>query len=188
MRSDFFSLATSDFDPSLADKPLMLLDIDGVLNAYRYRPAESVLPVGGYEDLTEFDVYVDEDRSYRFWTSPTLISELKEIASSGLVEVAWLTTWENRANLKVCPVLGLPVFPVAAGQYGRFSDYYWKPRAAVEAIELGRPIVWVDDVEIRSTEREAFAESGLPHLLIAPDPEFGLTRGDMSSIRDFIGL
>ena len=164
--------------------PLLLLDIDGVLNAYGFRPGVTCLPDDGYGDLVELDVPSEDEGVFRFWTSPTLIAELIELATSPRIEVAWLTTWQDQANRHAGPVLGLPSFPVAARTAGE-DDGGWKVQAAVEALRLGRPVIWVDDVEITPSARAAFASSGVPHLLIAPDPEVGLTRAHVASLRRF---
>lgn len=185
MSRDFFSLYPEVLDSAKAHLPLLLLDIDGVLNAWRYRPAETTLPSGGYEDLAEYDVPADNGRTYRFWTSPSLIADVIALHESHTVEIAWLTTWQHQANRHVSPTLGLPTFPVVADQGGRFSDYHWKSRAAVEALQLERPIIWIDDTEIDDESRRSYEESFVPHLLIAPDDEIGLTRADIANIREF---
>lgn len=183
MTTEFHSLDTSALNPDL---PLMLLDVDGVLNAFQYRPAETDQPADAYTDLHEYDVPTDFGRTYRFWTSPTLIAEIAALHATGTVDIAWLTTWENQANTHAARVLGLPTFPVAATRGGRFSDYYWKARAGLEAMQLGRPVIWIDDTEVTPTEIDAYRESDVPHLLIAPDPAVGLTRTHMDDVRQFI--
>lgn len=185
MSRDFFSLYPESLDPGKAHLPLLLLDIDGVINAWRYRPAETNLPITGYEDLTEYDVPADNGRTYRFWTSPSLLADIIALHESNTVEIAWLTTWQHQANDHVSPTLGLPTFPVAADQGGRFSDYHWKSRAAVEALQLQRSIIWIDDTEIDEDSRRTYAESNVPHLLITPNDQVGLTKADIASIREF---
>ena len=187
MPDDFFSLRPDVLDPEKAHLPLLLLDIDGVLNAYLYRPAETVLPDGAYTDLTEHSVTTTDGRAFRFWTSPRLIEALNSLHDNAAVEIAWLTTWQYQANACVSPTLGLPRFPVAAMQ-DRLSDYYWKPRAATEALHLGRPVIWIDDVEITQREHEAFAKDGGAHLLIKPNAEYGLLESDLKSIEEFLNL
>ena len=173
-------------DPHKANLPLLLLDIDGVLNAYQYRPAETETKRGDYTDLNEYSIGTDIGRTFRFWTSPTLIAEINDLHNSGKVEIAWLTTWTHQANRHVSPALGLPYLPVFADCGGRLSDYHWKSRAAVDAAQLGRPIIWIDDAEITPHDRATYRTTGTPHLLIAPDAERGLTRTDMEKVRAFI--
>lgn len=186
MSDDFQSLHVQALDPERSHLPLMLLDIDGVINAYGYRPGETDLPDGAYRDLTEFSVNVADGRAFRFWTSPTLVAEIVALHESDTVEIGWLTTWQHQANVCAATVLGLPQFPVVADQGGRFSDYYWKPRAAVEALRLQRSVIWVDDAEVGPAEHAAFHQSGLPSLIIEPNPRVGLTATDMQRIRDFL--
>lgn len=181
----FRSLDVSGFDPALASRPLLLLDIDGVVNAYRFRPGVSHLPADAYGDLTALDVPSDSEGVFRFWTSPALVAELAALATGGDVEVAWLTTWQDQANVHAGPAVGLPWLPVAA-RSGKVSDSGWKARAACEALQLGRPLIWVDDEEIGPRQRVEFAASGVPHQLIVPDPQVGLTRGDVAAMRRFV--
>lgn len=171
--------------PTRPGQPLLLLDIDGVLNAFRYRPGQTPLPDDAYDDLAEFTVPTTGGQAFRFWTSPRLIADIVALHEAGAAEIAWVTTWEHDANLHAGPILGLPEFPVAAMKT-RFDDYSWKPCAAVEALQLGRPVVWIDDVEIGEPQRRAYADSGLPHVLISPDPRHGLTRSDVARVRDFL--
>ena len=186
MAHDTFSLLPEVLDPDKAHLPLLLLDIDGVLNAYKHDPKKAPLPAHAYQDLTSYSVSTVGGRAFTFWTSPTLISEINALDASGTVEIAWLTTWQYQANACVSPVLGLPQFPVAADQGGRFSDYYWKPRAASEALTLDRPIIWIDDVENAESVRKEYEESDIPHLLIAPDSRHGLLPGDIAAVKEFI--
>lgn len=177
-------LDTSGLDPARAAQPLLLLDIDGVLNAYRYRPGATPMPADAFTDLRRFAVTADHGETFTFWVSPSLIEQV--IALAQQVEIAWLTTWQDQANHRVAPVLGLPTFPVAArGEDSGRWDSDWKAGAAVEALSLGRPLIWVDDTEIGPRSRQAFAASGVVHQLIAPDARVGLTRADLEAMTRF---
>ena len=155
------------------------------MNAYaKPKPARRTSP--RYPDLTAYTVHErDTGPGWQFWVSPTLLAELQALHASGRVEIAWLTTWERAAQTRVEPALGLPRFPVAGTSGGRRSDWLWKARAATEALALHRPIIWTDDEDINTHARDAYAQSGLPHLLITPHPAAGLTPADVAAIRVF---
>lgn len=183
--ASFSHLDTSGLDPARAHQPLLLLDIDGVVNAYAYRPGTTALPNDAFTDLQEFPVLTDGGQSFRFWVSPMLVASLLVLAEQ--VEVAWLTTWQDQANSRVAPALGLPAFPVAArdcAALGRW-DSDWKVQAALEALQLGRPLIWADDTEIGPRARRVFAASGVQHQLIVPHPRVGLTRADLEAMSRF---
>ena len=163
-----------------------MLDIDCVINASHH----AARPPGpdAYPDVAEYLVSTDEGRKFIFWTSPTLIRELCDLHESSTVEIAWLTTWQHQAQRHVSPALGLPEFPVAADSRGRFSDYHWKQQAAEEALQLGRPIIWIDDTEITGEAQAAYRKSSVPYLLVSPDSTLGLTRVHMAEVMEFLAL
>ena len=181
----FHYLNLDALDPQRKHLPLLLLDIDGVINATKKRMQVMELPDDVYQDYCEYLVDANDVRTYRFWTSSTVIRVLRELHESGMVEIAWLTTWEHQANEHVGPTLGLPTFPVLATM-NKISDHAWKTNAAIEASQLHRPVIWLDDTEITPRSEEAYAESGVPHLLIRPDYDIGLTKSDIARIMDFI--
>src|SRR3954464_3174252 len=74
--------------------PLLLLDVDGVLNAMRWE-----LPPG-WEQGT-FNGFVLS------W-DPTITARLRALHESGRVEIQWLTTWAENADRLLAEPLGLP--------------------------------------------------------------------------------
>src|SRR3978361_2131143 len=123
--------------------PILLLDVDGVLNATRRD-----LPEGWRRGT--FNGYVLS------W-DPTVTARLRDLHESGRVEIQWLTTWAANADRLLAEPLGLPrglrersgrrAAPTGcAGRLGGRSGW-WKLAAAREAAEQepGRRIVWIDD-------------------------------------------
>src|SRR5919112_4069774 len=74
--------------------PLLLLDVDGVLNAMRWE-----LPPGWRQGT--FNGYVLS------W-DPTVIARLRALHDSGRVEIQWLTTWAENADRLLAEPMGLP--------------------------------------------------------------------------------
>jgi hypothetical protein len=192
----FQRLDAEALNPALNTRPLWLLDIDGVINAFEHprmqRWSIPGLPVDKEEndrladtftDVEQFRVPTSDGSIFTFVTSMTLVREIIRLHRSGLVEIAWLTTWQHDAVDEVSPIFGFPVFPVAATEDGGWE---WKTEAAMEALRLRRPIIWTDDDAITLEAETLFSESDVPHLLIAPSPEAGLTPAHMKMIEDFL--
>jgi hypothetical protein len=178
------TLLTHNFNPELSDKPLWLLDIDGVINAYSYknRPnrKEKI-----FSEYTQYSVPSNHGMFYEFWVAQELTQKITEIHESKTVEIAWLTTWQSEANKNVASTLGLPTFPLAA-QNNRLAYSPWKKEAALEALELNRPIIWSDDDEIDKECKSLFKADELEHLLVIPNPSLGLTPTHIEKIELFI--
>ncbi|MFE0460445.1 HAD domain-containing protein [Kitasatospora sp. NPDC058965] len=149
-------------------KPLLFLDVDGVLN-----PAAPP-PGAGFE---EHDLL-----GFRVLLAPVHGVWLAELAQ--VYELCWATTWEEDANTHLAPLLGLPPLPVV-----RFRGYRPQPGdPRVRLMELlsgakwapllrhagGRPFAWVDDVmPFRLVRNSVFRRD---RLLLPIDPELGLER------------
>ncbi|MEX2278864.1 MAG: hypothetical protein WEA76_02115, partial [Acidimicrobiia bacterium] len=63
-------------------------------------------------------------------------------------EIHWCTTWRERANTDIAPLLGVGPFPVVTdGTDSRWVD--WKAasayRVASDAIAAGRRVIWIED-------------------------------------------
>ena len=88
------------------DKPLVLLDIDGVLNAYEHAYADDETP--SWDDYQKKYVELPDDMvklfgyhhgtGYNITWSPTLTNRIRRLAESDDVDVVWLTSWNQFAN------------------------------------------------------------------------------------------
>ncbi|WP_441248663.1 HAD domain-containing protein [Kitasatospora sp. McL0602] len=147
-------------------KPLLFLDVDGVLNPDT--------PDDHFETHTLLDWPVHLSPRHGDW--------LRELA--GPYKLCWATTWEEDANRHIAPLLGLPRLPVV-----RFAGYVPGPddprlpvldiiRAAKWAPLLryaeGRPFAWVDDLIPGSLRRRSLWRRD--RLLLRTDPAHGLQR------------
>ncbi len=115
--------------------PILLLDVDGVLNAVTDTPPK-----------TWGDWQVSRANGFPIMWSPSMIAALTRIAER--VEVRWLTTWWD--CIERLDFLGLPTFEVAntRDEYldrdgGAFS--WWKLHTAKRVYAEGRPVIWIDD-------------------------------------------
>lgn len=126
----------------IADQPVWLLDVDGVINANR--------PGWGAPPRRE-SVWSPTDRqSYLLRWAPALIDRIRDLHARGAVEVRWCTTWCHEAsileNLWRLPVLAraITVSPMPRG-----SDCWPHKIAAAQAVlDAGRRLIWTDDEAI----------------------------------------
>jgi hypothetical protein len=140
-------------------KPLLLLDVDGVLNPFPETP-------DGYG---EYDLFTADDEPVRL--SPRHGKWLRELASP--FEIVWASAWGETANELICPIFGLSAFPVIA-----FPPVPFEPREKVPAVATftaDRAAAWVDDI-ITDEARAWAARRDPPTLLIEVCSVTGLTR------------
>lgn len=151
-----------------ARKPLLALDVDGVLAITTPigRPV-GVGEGGRLEELLVFGyqvVYID--RQAALW-----MAQLAE-----RFEIVWATTWLERANEELVPQLGLEPLQVIgftrAEQDAGTDEFRWK-LPAVERYSAGRALAWVDD-ELREDTLAWAAARAEPTLVLRPDWAAGL--------------
>ncbi|MFF1795240.1 HAD domain-containing protein [Kitasatospora sp. NPDC086009] len=149
-------------------KPLLFLDVDGVLNPVCPRPE------AGFDAHTLLGYSVLLSARHGEW--------LRELADT--YELVWATTWEEEANTHIAPAIGLPRLPVVrfAGYVPQpgdprvplmelFSAHKWAPLLRYAA---GRPFAWTDDVIPPRLVRNAIWRRD--RLLLPIDPGQGLER------------
>jgi hypothetical protein len=170
---------------STSDRPILLLDVDGVLNAPRVD-----LPEGWRRGT--FNGYVLS------W-DPTVTARLRELHESGRVEIQWLTTWTTDADRLLAEPMGLPRGLVTharadtapTGFAGSFSggSGWWKLTAAraVAEAEPDRRIVWIDDDLAEQAADTGEWLAARPHVLVvAPDLFVGLTHAQLDEIEAWL--
>jgi hypothetical protein len=146
-------------------RPLLLLDVDGVLNPYPDCPP-------GFVEYALFAVDDEPVRLAAFhgeW--------LHELADR--FTLVWATAWGHEANRLLCPVFGLQELPVIA-----FPEAPFDPSAKLPAIDSfvgDLPVAWVDDVV--TTDARTWADDrDEPTLLVEVDPAVGLTRSAVDDL------
>jgi hypothetical protein len=158
------------------DRPLILIDVDGVLNpsfssAVRRRLA-------WHDGWLQRRVHVD-GLTFRLFVNPAHGTMLRQLAQEKGAELAWGTTWEDDANRAVGPLLGIPELPVAP-----VRDFPHKADGIVPWTN-GRPFVWFDD-EPDATEACARVAGDQPHLVVAVSEYEGLTEAHVETARAWL--
>ena len=165
--------------------PVLLLDVDGVLNAVQMEP-----PAGWRRGTYN---------GFLLTWDPTITSRLRGLHDSGRVELQWLTTWTRDADTLLAEPMGLPrglrthdrdgVLPTGFGGAFRGVSGWWKLAAAraVAEAEPGRRIVWIDDELAEPAEDTSEWLAANRHVLVvAPDLVSGLTHAELDRVEAWL--
>lgn len=149
--------------PASVDKPILLVDIDGVISLFGFPVDEC--PSGSW--------HVVEGMAH--FLSATAASHLHELAE--WFELVWCSGWEERADEHLPALVGAPVLPHLSFDRnpggGPGSRAHWK-LAAIDAHAGDRPLAWIDDALNDACDTWAAARPA-PTLLVRTDPAVGLT-------------
>lgn len=156
---------TDNWNPGRTARPLVLVDIDGVLNPKKNQAERGFTPyrLKGEDELV--------------WLSREHGRMLNELDREGLVELRWGTTWNEAANRTVAPRIGLDrpweVVPIDRAQAGpvRFG-FNWKA-VSIQAGAEGQPFAWLDDFMTEADKKWAedrVLDRGVPTLLLRSIP------------------
>jgi hypothetical protein len=157
--------------------PVVLLDVDGVLNptkragrGYRRHRASP----NGF--------------TYRLWLNAAHGPMLRELCAETGAELVWASYWCENANEWIAPWVGLPELPfvpIPQRPYdSELSLGAWKVKHVAEwAGET--PFVWFEDEPDVTGCLQAEAGIGA-HLLVAIDPLIGLTEEHIAQARAWL--
>jgi hypothetical protein len=152
--------------------PLLLLDVDGVVNAATIENPD----IYTFIEVNGMEIH------YR----PSVIEKINSWHLSGLVEIRWLTTWDTNAQTKLAPALGITEFLLARDPELELEKDEAAFRAIIETPD--RPLIWIDDevkFYCRITEHQNFFESRKNTLLVETLEPVGLTDEDLVNIESF---
>ncbi len=144
------------------DRPLLLIDVDGVISLFGFDPARP--PAGRF-------ALVD---GIAHFLSGTAGEHLRRLSHE--FELAWCTGWEEKANEHLPAALGLPgPLPHVRFERGvRPDGAHWKLAAIDAYASPSRPLAWVDDALDDACSAWA-ARRRAPTLLVGTDPAIGLS-------------
>lgn len=180
------------------DRPVVLLDIDGVINSLLMKPPSMGWPKDAWLNA---DYTWDGQDWPLLWATP-VIEYLNTLHDSDRVEVRWHTTWQDRAP-EFAKIVGLPEeWPVAeapeftsdwpafrAQQVLKYEPTWWKYPAAQRVLtDERRPLIWIDDdlyASVNRTHRNGLGQLGKVCLL-CPDGQTGMLPKHMRTIEEFL--
>ena len=150
-------------------RPILLVDVDGVLNPWEAD--------GCPDGFAEFGFFPGE-RVYLCAGHGELLTGL-----SDAYELVWATAWEHNANRLICPVLNLPELPVVEFPLSGRDVLFRKLPAVIEAVG-DRPCAWIDDVH-RPDHYEWAASRAVPTLIVDINPAEGFTAAIADRLADW---
>src|SRR3954447_3757690 len=141
------------------DKPLLFVDIDGVISLFGF--ASSECPAGSWLNVDGAPHLI----------SATASEHLQALGR--LFDLVWCSGWEDKADEHLVYVLALPRRPPFLTFSAHSGPDHWK--LATVARHAGRrPLAWIDDRFDASCHAWAAARAA-PTLLVATDSAVGLT-------------
>jgi hypothetical protein len=148
----------SDHD---ADRPLLAVDVDGVISLFGFPEALEDAP--GELHLIDGVVHC---------LSPGAGGRLRRLADH--YELVWATGWEERANEVLPMLLGIPELPhISFDGAARFGSAHWK-LGPLEDFAGDRPLAWIDD-SIDEQCAEWARDRTAPTLLVPTESHVGIT-------------
>jgi hypothetical protein len=153
-------------------KPVLFVDVDGVLSLFGFDPAG---------DLPGPFHWID---GIAHCIPPESGPRLVRLADS--FELVWATGWEEKANEYLPHILALPFRELPCLTFdgrARFGSSHWKVDV-VDAYAAGRPAAWIDDnmddsVKLWARGREQ------PTLLVETRPATGMTDEHVEQLLDW---
>jgi hypothetical protein len=159
------------------DRPLLLIDIDGVISLFGFDTTQP--PPGRF-------LLVDGIPHFLSAGAGDLLAELHHD-----FELVWCSGWEEKADEYLPFALGLPAglrhltfagTPGTPGTPGADPLRHWKLSAIDGYAGQHRPLAWIDDQFDESCHRWAEARPA-PTELVATDSAVGLTADHIARVR-----
>lgn len=160
--------------PLLRHKPLLFVDIDGVISLWGFDSNDR--PAGAFHNV---------DGVIHFLSSGAGIHLL---ALADGFELVWCSGWEEKADEHLPHLLGLPAalpflrFP-RAERGSQVTHGHWKLES-IGTFAAGRPLAWIDDALSPACHEWATARAE-PTLLVQTAPEHGLTAREAQLLEDW---
>jgi hypothetical protein len=153
------------------EKPLLLVDIDGVLSLFGF-PAHDP-PEGLWHSIDGIPHFLSAAAARHL------------LALVSLFELVWCSGWEEKADEYLPFLLGLPRgLPHLRFERGAVPGEslhgHWK-LAAIETYAGMRPLAWVDDCLDTACHSWANARPA-PTLLVQTRPDIGITTEDAQTL------
>ena len=150
-------------------RPLLLLDVDGVLSLFGFDPA--ALPAGRFVSVDGIPHLLSTEAAGHV------------LALTSEYELVWCTGWEDKADEHLPFALGLPAgIPHLSFRNSAVRGRHWKLDAIAAFAGEDRPAAWIDDGFDESCHVWAATRRG-PTKLIRTEPSIGLTATQAEELR-----
>jgi len=165
-----------EFPSADSHKPLLLVDIDGVISLFGGEPGSR-----GEGSLHSIDGILH-------FLSSAAAAHLLDLQEQ--FELAWCSGWEEKADEHLPHLLGLPrglPFLRFERSVGR-ANAHWKLEA-IDAFAGERALAWIDDALSPACHEWAAAREagGSPTLLVTTEPQLGLTAREAALLSGWAG-
>lgn len=162
-------------------KPVLFLDVDGVLNTSRpgWSAPPKIAKVWAQTSIGNFD-------EFKIRWEPKTIAQLINLETT--VNINWLTTWGAQANTVLSPLLNIGPFPVAGADTPPFG-WEWKIPIVEQSLKNRVPSIWIDDniSDAANTFLTTTANNhNTPLLLLRPNAARGLRLEHFEQLNIFI--
>lgn len=173
----------------MTQKPILFLDVDGVLNAFAPVRPHVTRQLGGRTIkgvFHPFTLHFDNE-----------VVEMIEALQEHF-DIVWATMWNERANDLVAPALGIEPLPVMYADHNKgwdtaldrgatFSEIHrlWYAKTPLlPEYAAGQPFAWVDDDHSRADRFWLAKQEDAPEhfLLLQTDADYGLQWGDVADL------
>ncbi len=149
------------------DKPLLAIDIDGVISLFGFEEGEQ--PAGQFHLIDGMPHYISIEAGDR----------IKRLLKT--YEGVWASGWEDRANDHLPLILGVPEMPhLTFDGRAQFGTAHWKLEA-IDEYAGDRPLAWIDDSLDRSCRRWAKKREA-PTLLVPTESKHGLEEAHVEAL------
>ena len=153
----------------MPDKPLLLVDIDGVVSLFGFAMDER--PAGTWQLVDGIPHYLSAEAG----------RHLLDLAAD--FYLVWCSGWEEKCNDYLPHAYGLPAtLPFLSFDCAPEAGHgHWKLQA-IDAFVGTRPMAWIDDGIDEACHAWAAARAA-PTLLVRTDPARGLTAAEAEELR-----
>lgn len=162
--------------------PLILLDVDGVINSLNAVRIKTSLDSN---DGKYSKVHINDNKiSHHIRWMPNIVDAINSWSNTKLAEIKWLTTWDDNAQTLLAPALKLNHFELARDPKLMLS----KENAAKlnASYDEDRPLIWIDDdLSCFGLDRE-FWSSRKAMLFVNTRGSYELTNDDVLKIEEFL--
>ena len=160
----------------LGSKPLLMVDVDGVLSLFGFPVHDP--PEGAWHSIDGIPHFLSAAAARHL------------LALAPLYELVWCSGWEEKADEHLPHLLGLPrgiphLRFKRDTRVGESLHGHWK-LAAIDAYAEDRPLAWVDDC-IDTACREWAQARAAPALLVQTQPNIGITTQDAKALAHWAG-